>query len=322
MRTHITKPTHSYSSAKTKTIQKKDDRQKRSQKGHETSSHRPVMTEWGSITNNVLRTLESAESSPNQTGLPDNLKAGVEHLSGYSLDDVRVHYNSPKPAQLQALAYTQGTEIHVAPGQEQHLPHEVWHVVQQMQGRVKPTMQMKGVQINNDEGLENEADVMGEKGLRQGKTLKRHNSQLLLNIPQLRRQSSQNAVQMLMSWQEESLLWYWLGTTAETDLTRRRPGRIDNAALSQAIRLRWFNVEIGPCLYTVGINIHYGGHSGGLWIINEHTRDVLEAHPHRRPRHRLNQFIEIILPVEVQNWDQQNQTNYYPLIQRRRARTV
>ncbi|HEY9835791.1 MAG TPA: hypothetical protein V6D27_02770, partial [Vampirovibrionales bacterium] len=36
--------------------------------------------------------------TPNQTGLPDNLKAGVENLSGYSLDDVRVYYNSPKPA--------------------------------------------------------------------------------------------------------------------------------------------------------------------------------------------------------------------------------
>jgi hypothetical protein len=103
------------------------------------------------------------ESIPNQTGLPDNLKAGIENLSGYSLDNVRVHYNSPKPAQLQALAYTQGTEIHVAPGQEKHLPHEAWHVVQQMQGRVKPTMQMKGVQINDDEGLEREADAMGKR---------------------------------------------------------------------------------------------------------------------------------------------------------------
>ncbi|MCT7984920.1 DUF4157 domain-containing protein [Laspinema sp. A4] len=99
----------------------------------------------------------------NQTGLPDNLKAEIENLSGYSLDDVRVHYNSPKPAQLQALAYTQGTEIHVAPGQEKHLPHEAWHVVQQKQGRVKPTIQMKGTQINDDQGLEREADLMGQK---------------------------------------------------------------------------------------------------------------------------------------------------------------
>ena len=108
--------------------------------------------------------------NPNKTGLPDHLKAGVENLSGYSLDDVRVHYNSPKPAQLQAFAYTQGTEIHVAPGQDKHLPHEAWHVVQQMQGRVKPTMQMKGVQINDDEGLEKKADVMGEKALQRENT--------------------------------------------------------------------------------------------------------------------------------------------------------
>lgn len=102
----------------------------------------------------------------NKTGLPDDLKAGVEALSGFSMDDVRVHYNSSKPAQLQALAYTQGTEIHVAPGQEEHLPHEAWHVVQQAQGRVQPTMQMKaGVAVNDDQSLEHEADVMGTKAL-------------------------------------------------------------------------------------------------------------------------------------------------------------
>ncbi|WP_293063881.1 DUF4157 domain-containing protein [Okeania sp. SIO2B3] len=106
----------------------------------------------------------TAQVPPNKTGLPDRLKAGVENLSGYSLDNVRVHYNSSKPAQLQALAYTQGTDIHVAPGQEKHLPHEAWHVVQQMQGRVKPTMQMKGnLNVNDDAVLEKEADVMGGK---------------------------------------------------------------------------------------------------------------------------------------------------------------
>ena len=78
--------------------------------------------------------IEVSEVQPeNNTGLPDNLKSGVDNLSGYSLDNVRVHYNSPKPAQLQSLAYTQGTNIHIAPRQEEHLPHEACHVVQQMQ---------------------------------------------------------------------------------------------------------------------------------------------------------------------------------------------
>ena len=103
------------------------------------------------------------EEKPNNTGLPDNLKTGVENLSGFGMDDVRVHYNSAKPAQLQALAYTQGTDIHVAPGQEQHLPHEAWHVVQQKQGCVQPTIQLQGVNVNDNEGLEREADMMGEK---------------------------------------------------------------------------------------------------------------------------------------------------------------
>jgi hypothetical protein len=103
------------------------------------------------------------QKKPNATGLPDRLKAGVESLSGLPMDDVRVHYNSHKPATVQAHAYAQGTDIHVAPGQEQHLPHEAWHVVQQKQGRVKPTLQAKGVAINDDTALEREAKVMGDR---------------------------------------------------------------------------------------------------------------------------------------------------------------
>jgi len=101
----------------------------------------------------------------NRTGMPDNLKAGIETLSGLSMDDVNVHYNSSKPAQVQALAYTQGTDIHVGPGQAQHLPHEAWHVVQQKQGRVQSTLQLKSEQVNDDPGLEREAEVMGKQAL-------------------------------------------------------------------------------------------------------------------------------------------------------------
>jgi len=107
------------------------------------------------------------QQKKNNTGLPDNLKSGIENLSGFSMDDVKVHRNSDKPAQLNAHAYAQGTDIHLAPGQEKHLPHEAWHVVQQKQGRVQPTKQLKGkVNINDDSGLEKEADVMGAKALK------------------------------------------------------------------------------------------------------------------------------------------------------------
>ena len=106
---------------------------------------------------------EAPVQKKNETGMPDHLKAGIEDLSGFSMDDVRVHYNSDKPATVQALAYTQGTDIHVAPGQEQHLPHEAWHVAQQMAGRVEPTTEVGGMPVNDNVDLEHEADVMGAR---------------------------------------------------------------------------------------------------------------------------------------------------------------
>ncbi|MFM1800006.1 MAG: hypothetical protein RLZZ117_2284 [Cyanobacteriota bacterium] len=110
-----------------------------------------------------------APAPTNRTGLPDGLKSGIEALSGLAMDHVRVHYNSAKPAQLNAHAYAQGNDIHVAPGQEQHLPHEAWHLVQQAQGRVQPTLQLQeGIAVNDDPGLEREADQMGAQALASG----------------------------------------------------------------------------------------------------------------------------------------------------------
>lgn len=112
---------------------------------------------------------EADDPAPrNETGLPDHLKSGVEAMSGLALDDVRVHYNSAKPAQLDALAYAQGSDIHVASGQEEHLPHEAWHVVQQKQGRVAPNMKLNGADLNDDADLEGEADQMGARAASQG----------------------------------------------------------------------------------------------------------------------------------------------------------
>ena|SRR5436305_3272842 len=75
------------------------------------------------------RISEPTQNQGNTTSLPDTLKTGIETLSGLSMDDVQVHYNSSRPAEVQALAYTQGTDIHIGPDQKQHLPHEGWHVV-------------------------------------------------------------------------------------------------------------------------------------------------------------------------------------------------
>lgn len=123
------------------------------------------------IVNNDSEQQKPIQKKENKTGLPHQLKSGIESLSGYSMDDVRVHYNSNKPAQLNAHAYAQGVDIHLASGQEKHLPHEAWHVVQQKQGRVAPSIQMKnGLNVNNDESLEQEADVMSVKAVSQMST--------------------------------------------------------------------------------------------------------------------------------------------------------
>ena len=143
---------------------KKSPRQAAQRQLHSGVQGSPVGLQAGSDNLSVQLTQRS-DAKSNNTGLPDNLKAGVEFLSGMSLDNVKVHYNSSDPAQLNAHAFAQGEDIHLEPGQEQHLPHEAWHVVQQAQGRVKPTMQMKngGFSVNDDQGLEREADLMGGK---------------------------------------------------------------------------------------------------------------------------------------------------------------
>jgi len=61
----------------------------------------------------------------NHTGMPSSLKVGLQALSGMDLSGVRVHNNSSKPAQLNALSYTQRQDIHLCPGQEKHLPMKV-----------------------------------------------------------------------------------------------------------------------------------------------------------------------------------------------------
>lgn len=108
---------------------------------------------------------EPIQKKENTTGLPDKLKSGMENLSGMPLDHVNVHYNSAKPAAVQAHAYAQGSEIYLASGQEKHLPHELGHVVQQMEGRVTATTSVAGVNVNDNPGLETEATQMGEKAL-------------------------------------------------------------------------------------------------------------------------------------------------------------
>lgn len=96
---------------------------------------------------------------PNLTGIPTQMKMDFEQRSGLSFDDVRVHYNSDKPRKIGALAYTQIPEVHIGPGQERHLRHELGHVVQQKQGIVRPTTYINGMPVNDSIYYENMASA-------------------------------------------------------------------------------------------------------------------------------------------------------------------
>ncbi len=93
------------------------------------------------------------------TALPPPLRKRVESASGMDLSQVRVHPGSALPFRAGALATTSGNDIHLAPGQERHLAHEAWHVVQQRQGRVPATTQYAGMAVNDSAALEKEADA-------------------------------------------------------------------------------------------------------------------------------------------------------------------
>jgi len=100
------------------------------------------------------------EPEPKISKLPEKLKAGIERLSGAKLDNIEVHHDSEKPGQIGALAYAKGSDIYLAPGQEDTLPHEAWHAAQQKQGIVKPTDIVKGKSENSGDKLETKTNTI------------------------------------------------------------------------------------------------------------------------------------------------------------------
>jgi|GEM_PF-3574113 len=93
-------------------------------------------------------------------GSEASIRGALEKKSSVSLDDVSVHYNSPKPAEIGALAYARGTDVFMGPGQEKYLGHELTHVVQQKQGLVRSTGSVGGMPVNESPALEAAADHM------------------------------------------------------------------------------------------------------------------------------------------------------------------
>ena len=121
--------------------------------------------------------LESRLNATKGSGAPlqDDTRSSMESAFGADFSGVRVHtdQNSVQMNQdLRAQAFTHGSDVYFNQGKynpgttegQKLLGHELTHVVQQRAGQVKETMQAVGLPVNDNVGLEKEADEMGEKG--------------------------------------------------------------------------------------------------------------------------------------------------------------
>ncbi len=126
----------------------------------------PLQSKTGGIDNKKCISKKS-----NTTGLSDGLKGKMESAFQADFSGVKIHTNSSNAVKVNALAFTQGHNIHFAPGQfnpntsaGKHLiGHELAHVVQQRQGRVKQTTEIGGMPVNDNPALEQEADAWADK---------------------------------------------------------------------------------------------------------------------------------------------------------------
>jgi len=98
------------------------------------------------------------------SALPDRLRVQMETALGSDFSAVRVHVG-PQAARIGALAFTSGNDVYFTPGRYQPdtptgrhiIGHELAHVVQQRQGRVRNPFG-SGVAVVQDRALEAEAE--------------------------------------------------------------------------------------------------------------------------------------------------------------------
>lgn len=101
--------------------------------------------------------------------LPDAVRSKMETAFGADFSAVRVHVGA-QAERIGALAFTTGTDIYFAPGRyqpdsvhgQQLLGHELSHVIQQREGRVR-VPSAGGVMVVQDHALEAEATRLGER---------------------------------------------------------------------------------------------------------------------------------------------------------------
>ena len=184
-------------------------------------------------------TKERAEApippNPNPNGLPGALQAKMEGALGADFSSVQIHQNSSSATDVGALAYAQGNDLHFAPGQYQPesstgqelIGHELAHVVQQREGRVQPTTQAKGLAVNDDKGLETEADNLGRQAA-QFKVDKLQTASKLARQDEIIQRKSSSVIQMIT---DEDL-----AARADHDTARHTPFVFDPSTITSMER--------------------------------------------------------------------------------------
>ena len=164
-------------------IQKKEEKHQDEEQGiEEVNEKAPIQQKTAEIPNTPPEDITDKpedEDMPMQTSTHQNTsdQTGESSLSSKaqeiaSTDFSNVQFKESQSASnMGALAYTQGNQVTFAPGKYQPqtksgqelIWHELTHVKQQRDGIVKPTTQAKGLPVNDDPSLENEADQVAKE---------------------------------------------------------------------------------------------------------------------------------------------------------------
>ena len=118
--------------------------------------------------------LQRQVSIPQSGGapLPDAVQRQMSGALGQDFSGVRVHEGA-HATQLGAVAFTQGENVHFAPGAynpgttagQRLIGHELAHVTQQRAGAVTANGDVSGVPLNDSPHLESAADQAGDRAV-------------------------------------------------------------------------------------------------------------------------------------------------------------
>lgn len=106
-------------------------------------------------------------------GISHSENNAVKELSGGKVDlhesGAKVETTSSSDSRLKSVgARSMAVQGQAIVGDSRDRGHEIWHLAQQEMGQVQPTTEINGTPVNDDKGLENDADVKGAK-IMQGK---------------------------------------------------------------------------------------------------------------------------------------------------------